>query len=291
MVEKISVDCVFHIDALLGNHLTILSQESLELREDKQNSGLPLVTIITPSFNQGSFLERTMLSVLNQDWPNIEYLIVDGGSTDNSVAIIEKYKDRLAWWVSEQDSGQTEAINKGVRRAHGKYVTWLGSDDVLLPGAIRTMVEALEENPSAGMVYGSVVFIDGMDRVIKANSYTDMTLDKLLYHKHSTIAQPSSLLRNETLHRAGLLDESLSYCMDYDLWIRLHKVAPSINLGDTVLSGYRLHADSKTVGSYRKMALEKIRVNRKYTNDIINKVIYSHYWYIIEGAIKALWRG
>jgi glycosyltransferase involved in cell wall biosynthesis len=278
------------LEETISRHVNSLDQSLAKERLVHDHGTLPLVTVITPSYNQGAFLERTIISVLNQDWPNLEYIIIDGGSTDNSVAVIRKYEEYLAWWVSEKDSGQTSAINKGIKRGGGRYLTWLGSDDILLPGAITTMVKAFEENPAAGMVYGAVAFIDEADRFLNKIGYTQMTLEKLLHHKHSTIAQPSSLLNRETLDAAGLLDESLSYCMDYDLWIRLHRIAPSVNLGETVLSGYRLHPESKTVSAYTHMALEKIRVNRKYSGDLINKVIYAHYWYIIEKGLKRLFR-
>lgn len=284
-------NCKADSEKLMRRHVATLKQETPKTRQFKESSTLPKVTVITPSFNQGRFIERTIRSVLNQDWPHIEYIIVDGGSLDNSVDVIGKYENSLAWWVSEKDSGQTNAINKGISRATGKYITWLCSDDVLFPGAIRKMVDALEQNPQAGIVYGATAFIDELDTVMKIRDYADLTLDGLLYHKHSTIAQPSSLIRKQSLDAAGGLDESLSYCMDYDFWIRLHRIAPSINLGKTVFSGYRLHSDSKTVASYTKMALEKIRVNRGYTGDLINRLIYAHYWYIIEGRIKSLLRG
>lgn len=249
------------------------------------------VSVIIPSYNQSRFLERTILSVLNQEWPEIELIIVDGGSTDNSVAIIEKYQQHLFWWVSEKDSGQTNAINKGLAKATGTYVTWLGSDDILLPGALQQMAEALDAHQQAGLVYGGVAFIDEIDHVIKIRSYSDMSLDKLLYNKHSTIAQPASLLRRATLDMAGGLNESLHYCMDYDLWIRLHQHAPSLNLGDEILACYRLHDDSKTVGEYTRMALEKIKVNQTYTRNIFNKVITSHYGYIVEGWLRRIKKG
>ena len=107
----------------------------------------PLISIITPSFNQAAFLEETLLSVLGQDYPAIEYIVIDGGSTDGSVAILERYADQLAYWVSEPDAGQADAINKGFAKATGKYVAWLNSDDVYLPGAVATAVAALEEKP------------------------------------------------------------------------------------------------------------------------------------------------
>lgn len=264
---------------------------SQRVNSEFTNSGINLVSIIIPSYNQGYFLERTILSVLNQDWPAIELIVVDGGSNDNSVAVIKKYQQHLAWWVSEKDSGQTNAINKGLAKSTGTYVTWLGSDDILLPQAVRTLAKALDAHPEIGMVYGAVAFIDTADRVTKINSYQNINLEKLLYNKHSTIAQPSSMLRRATLDLAGGLNESLHYCMDYDLWIRLHQHAPSMNLGEEILAGYRLHDDSKTVGDYTRMALEKIKVNRIYTRDVFNKVITSHYGYIVEGWLRRIKKG
>jgi glycosyltransferase involved in cell wall biosynthesis len=290
MTEKENMVNYRELEKIIKGHTSFLHNDSVNRNITDEASEFPKVSIITPSYNQGEFIERTILSVLNQDWPNIEYIIVDGASTDNTREIIEKYEQHLVWWVSEPDKGQTNAINKGIKMATGKYITWICSDDILLPGAITKLVTILEKNPQIGMVFGGVAFLDEYDMVTKTLAYTDMTLEKLLYHKHSTIAQPSSLLRRKSLDDAGGLDESLTYCMDYDFWIRLHRIAGSINLDDSFLSGYRLHTRSKTVGSYPKMALEKIRVNRKYTKNIINKVIYKHYWYIIEGCIKSFMR-
>jgi glycosyltransferase involved in cell wall biosynthesis len=273
-------------------------QRSLEdhigcLREDRAAPGavqparpVPRVSVITPSFNQGRFIERTIRSVLNQGWPDLEYIVIDGASTDGTPEIIRRYERHLSFWVSEPDRGQTDAIVKGLERATGDYVTWLCSDDVLFPGSLEKMAAALEAHAEAGIVYGGAAFIDEEDRVLKVHSYPDMTLGRLLYEKHSTVAQPSSLIRRSTLDAAGGLDRSLSYCMDYDLWIRLLRHAGCVNLGEAVLSGYRLHTHSKTVGSYRKMAMEKIAVNRRYTGDRFNQVICAHYGYIVEDLFR-----
>ncbi len=279
------------LDREIAAHVGDLDPEAARRSTLDRDLSVPRVTVITPSFNQGRFIERTIRSVLNQGWANLEYIVVDGASTDGTPERIRRYERYLAWWVSEKDRGQTEAIRKGLARATGKYVTWICSDDVLLPGALARMVAALDARPDAGLVYGGVAFIDGDDRVVKTLSYGDMALDALLYRRHSTIAQPSSLMRRSVLDAAGGLDETLSYCMDYDLWIRLLKTAGCVNLGETVLSGYRLHAASKTVGSYRRMALEKIRVNRRHTGNLVNRVIYAHYWYIVEDAVRTLRRG
>jgi len=127
---------------------------------------LPLVSIITPSFNQASFLEATIRSVLEQDYPRIEYIVIDGGSADGSVGIIKKYAHKIAWWVSEVDKGQTDAINKGFGRANGGILAWLNSDDTYQPGAVSAAVKYLQEHSDVGMVYADCNFIDGQGQVI-----------------------------------------------------------------------------------------------------------------------------
>src|SRR3989337_3125219 len=126
----------------------------------------PLVSIVTPSYNQGSFLEETIRSVLGQDYPHLEYIIVDGGSSDGSGEIIQRYSDRLAWWISEPDQGQTDAINKGFSRAKGEIFAWLNSDDTYLPGAVSEAVSFLSSHPEVGMVYGDANLIDDSGKVI-----------------------------------------------------------------------------------------------------------------------------
>ena len=126
----------------------------------------PLVSIITPSYNQVQYLEDTIQSVIQQDYPNIEYFVVDGGSTDGSLEIIERYKNKLAWWVSEPDQGQADAINKGFRKASGEIIAWLNSDDLYLPGAISSAVELFHENPTSGVIYGDAVSADANGRLL-----------------------------------------------------------------------------------------------------------------------------
>lgn len=180
----------------------------------------PKVSIITPSYNQAQFLEETILSVLNQDYPNIEYIVVDGGSTDGSVEIIQKYADRLAYWVSEKDDGQAHAINKGWRRATGDVVAYLNSDDIYYPGAVRRAVAALDEHPSAGMVFSDALLIDEGSKPLRVLLASPFEIHRVI-RMESFVPQPTAFIRWRALDTVGLLDERLHMVMDYDLWVRL----------------------------------------------------------------------
>lgn len=204
----------------------------------------PLVTIITPSYNQAPFLEETIRSVLGQDYPNLEYFIIDGGSTDGSVEIIQKYADRLAGWVSEKDHGQGEAINKGFARASGEIVAWINSDDYYLPGAISTAVTALQAAPEVGLVYGDVLSIDASGNVFNVMTYKQWGLDDLM--QFNIIGQPAVFMRREVLERAGYLDLSYHYLLDHELWLRVAQQAPMKYLPQR-LAAARVHAGAKNV--------------------------------------------
>lgn len=184
----------------------------------------PLVSIVTPSYNQAQFLEQTISSVLGQDYPNLEYLIADGGSTDGSREIIQRHSDRLAWWVSEPDAGQAEAINKGLRRARGEIVAWLNSDDLYLPGAVSQAVEVLNKNPDLGFVYGEAITIDENGKPLGRFRFEEWGLVDLASFR--IICQPAVFMRRSVLERAGYLDSSYHYMLDHHLWIRMARLAP-----------------------------------------------------------------
>ena len=183
----------------------------------------PLVTIVTPSYNQADYLEQTLLSVLGQGYPNLEYLVVDGGSTDGSVEIIEKYQDQLAWWVSETDEGQADAINKGFLRATGKYIAWLNSDDVYLPGTIARAVETLESHPDAGLVYANLLSINARGEHVNTIRYRPFALEDLL--AFFIIGQPTVFMRHEVLEEAGHLSKDYNYLLDHHLWLRMAAIS------------------------------------------------------------------
>ncbi len=206
----------------------------------------PLVSIVTPSYNQAAFLAKTMESVLSQDYPNIEYIVIDGGSTDGSVALLEKHADRLAYWVSEPDSGQTEAINKGFAQANGEILAWINSDDTYQPGAVAEAVKYLTAHSEVGMVYGEAHFIDEHDQVI-GHFPAAQTDHQRLQRGYVHIPQQSAFWRASVWQQVGPLDERLYFAMDYYLWLRIAEHYPIKFLPDAFWANFRLHSDSKTI--------------------------------------------
>ena len=215
---------------------------------------LPLVSIITPSYNQAAYLENTLRSVFAQDYPRIEYLVVDGGSNDSSVDIIKRYAHRLSWWVSERDAGQAEAINKGMRASKGEIIGWLNSDDLYLPGAVSGAVAALQRNKAAGMVYSNAVSIDSHGRPTNLLVFEKWGLLDLMSFR--IICQPAVFMRREIFERAGMLDASFHFMLDHHLWIRMCRLAPIDYASDKFWAAARMHAGAKNVSQAEGFARE-----------------------------------
>ena len=218
---------------------------------------MTLVSIITPSFNQANYLEQTLRSVLEQDYARIEYIVIDGGSTDGSVEIIRKYKDRFAYWVSEKDNGQAEAINKGLVRAKGEIVAWLNSDDYYLPNTISEVVKAFEENPDILMVYGDVLAVDEQGQTINVLKYKQLSFEDLLCFQ--IIGQPSVFFRRAALEKAGLLDASLHFLLDHHLWLRIAQQGKILHVPQT-WSAARYHAEAKNRAKAAEFGREAFRI-------------------------------
>lgn len=236
---------------------------------------LPLVSIVTPSYNQAQFLEATIQSVLSQDYPRLEYIIVDGASTDGSPGIIRKYENRLAWWLSEKDKGQTDALNKGFENAKGEILAWLNSDDTYLPGAISAAVEFLQSNRQVGMVYGDANFIDEAGRVIGrfASAQTDL---QRLRRGYVHIPQQASFFRRDLWTTVGPLDPSFYFAMDYDLWVRIAEHA-RIKYVRQTWANFRLHGAAKTIAADDQCWPEMLRVHYRDGGSFFSTIVAKYY--------------
>jgi glycosyltransferase involved in cell wall biosynthesis len=214
---------------------------------------LPVISIITPSYNQGNYLEQTILSVINQNYPNLEYIIIDGGSTDNSVDVIKKYESHLKYWVSEKDRGQAHAINKGLTHCSGEIFNWINSDDYLREGALAKVADAFKTS-GADIVAGEVNDFDekGIVRKVKnqklkIDEYLEKEV-KLIYH------QPGVWLRMDIMKKVGFFKEQMHYCFDQDYMMRYFLLTDKISYLDEVLAYFRIHSTSKSVALAEKFA-------------------------------------
>lgn len=221
----------------------------------------PKITIVTPSYNQGEFLEETILSIVNQNYQNLEYIIIDGGSTDNSVDIIKKYEKHINYWVSEKDFGQSHAINKGFSRATGDILNWINSDDLLCENALSTIANAyLKRENDRVIIIGNGYDIDEEGKIVsKRNVEKDENSALSLKIKGKPIQQ-SIFFSRSVLFESGGINPLLKFPMDIELYYKFGYLNPEIITVPEYLGSFRKHASSKTVSQDYKMLLEKINL-------------------------------
>lgn len=236
----------------------------------------PLVSIVTPSLNQGRFLRRTIESVLTQDYPNIEYTVIDGGSTDESIDILKSYHDRIAW-ISEPDLGQANAINKGLCRSKGSIQSYLNSDDTLCANAVSAAVEHFVRNPQTDLLYGKGNYIDINDTVTGTYPTADYTPGRLMVD--CCICQPAAFWSERIARRLGPFNEDLNFVMDYDYWLRIEKLQGNIEHIPVPLGNTRIYPETKTMSNRAQIFREIFQTTRKHGGYVGSNFVqwYWHY--------------
>ena len=243
---------------------------------------LPKISIITPSYNQGKFIERTIKSVLDQDYPHLEYIVMDGGSSDGTVEILKKYDARLKW-LSQKDNGQSAAINEGIRMSTGDIIAYLNTDDTYEAGALKQVADIFTGDPSVMWLTGRCRIIDENDLEIRRliSKYKNLLLNHYSYQLllvTNPISQPSTFWRRQIVEEYGLFDEDEHLAMDYEYWLRIGKQYPPKIL-DSFLSSFRIHHSSKSSGSFLKMPRQELLIARKYSDSNLLNIMHQINYY------------
>ncbi len=239
--------------------------ESARLSETTSDGNpWPRMSIVTPSYNQGKFLEETIRSVLLQGYPDLEYIIIDGGSKDGSVEIIRKYEKWLSYWVSEKDRGQSHAINKGWGRASGEIVAYLNSDDLYMPGVLSEVAELFRKYPDCAVIHGQTMVVDEWGKE-KGIFGAPLDLAASIDGCNNPVAQQSTFIRRRALLDVGLMDEKLHRAMDYDLWLRLRTKYPFLFV-PRIWSKLRSHPGSKSSGKIPLRSVSLHNMRKLYAN-------------------------
>ncbi len=258
------------------------------------------VSIVTPSFNQGQFIERTLQSVASQTGAAIEHVVFDGGSTDNTVEILKSFNPPVRW-VSQKDKGQANAVNKGICATDGEIIGWLNSDDIYYPDAISCVVAFFEANPDIDVVYGMADHIDLNDQAFESYPTEPWNFERM--KETCFICQPALFFRRRIIKKHGLLDESLNYCMDYEYWLRLGLAGVRFAYLEKKLAGSRLYAENKTLGLRVKVHSEINDMLKKTFGRVPDRWLcnYAHavvgnrigrgdrsFWIVLELGVRSL---
>lgn len=241
------------------------------------------LSIITPSYQQGPFIERTIQSVLNQQYPDLEYLIFDGGSTDETVEVLKKYQSSLQW-VSEKDNGQAHAVNKGILASTGDIIGWLNSDDVYYPGAFQKVMDFFEEHPEIDIVYGLADHIGLDDKAFEEYPTESWNFERL--KDICFICQPSVFFRKKVFQQYGLLREDLNYCMDYEYWLRLGQNGVNFALINEKIAGSRFYQDTKTMGARKKVHYEINDMMKEKFGMVPTRWLFNYAHVLLENKIN-----
>jgi glycosyltransferase involved in cell wall biosynthesis len=257
----------------------------------KKDPNYPKISIVTPSYNQAEFLERTILSVLNQNYPNLEYIIIDGGSTDGSAEIIKKYEKYLIYWVSEKDKGQSDAINKGFEKSTGQFLAWLNSDDLYLPGSLFKIKNVFTKYEEITFLYGHSLLIDNKDNIIRCLYTVPQTYRSYIYDG-GNIFQGTVFWRRNIFYKYGMLDVKLNFAMEYKLFDNFFKNEKGYFLND-ILAAYRLHEKAKSYTASHKIRLDELNSIREMKKiNILLKYFYKcrrvFYYLINNNLLRAI---
>lgn len=259
----------------------------------------PKISVVTPSYNQGEFIERTINSVLSQNYPSLEYIIIDGGSTDNSVEIIKKYEKDITYWVSEKDDGQTQAINKGFRRATGDIVAWLNSDDEYTPGALEAVAKTFMANEKTDFVFGNMLSVDIEGNLLRYDRNTRFSFSALVLFG-MVISQPSCFWKKSLLEKHGYLDETKHFSMDYEFFCRIGKHIHPKHINKP-LSRFRWHEEQKSGKILDVRDGDRLVIKSTYMKDAcgpypvwlvkIGLCFYRAFWYTSQGDFLYVIKG
>jgi glycosyltransferase involved in cell wall biosynthesis len=247
----------------------------------------PLVSIVTPSFNQGQFIGRTIESVLGQSYPHIEYCVIDGGSTDTTLDVLRSYGSKLMW-CSEPDRGQTHAINKGFAQSQGSIRAYLNSDDTLIPNAVETIVDLFRRDPTVSLYYGDAHYIDADDRITGLYVTAEYSFDRLMHD--CCICQPAAFWTAEIAKKVGPFDESLHFVMDYDYWIRIDRAFGRIRHAPVILANSRLYSTTKTLAHRREIYNEIFAICTRHVGYVSRSYVEGYYHHRLDEGPELLFR-